>query len=78
MSAIAILLFASSFIFLELPNFRGERGWIEFVVIGLILALAIPAGLARMKYKADKKRIAKSTRDSIQKHFWELRHNREW
>ncbi len=78
MSAVAILLLASSFIFLVLPDLRGERGWIEFVVMGSILALAIPGGLARMKYRAGKKLLAKSTRDTVQKHFWELRHNREW
>jgi hypothetical protein len=78
MSAIAILLLASSFIFLMLPEIRGERGWIEFVVMGLILALAVPAQFAKLKRRAKKQRVAKSTRDTVQKHVWELKHNREW
>jgi len=78
MSAIALLLAAVTIVLVLFREFRGGREWIESMLMVLILALILPAQFAKLKRHTEKRRIAKTTRDTVQKHFWELKHNREW
>ena len=78
MSAIALLLAGAVLVLAGLREFHGGHELIEFILMLVIVSLMLPAQFARLKYQAEKRRAVKSTRDSLQKHFWELRHNREW
>jgi uncharacterized membrane protein len=78
MSAIALLLAAATIVLAGLKEFLGERGWIEFGLTLVVVALALPAQFAKLKRRSEKRRVIKSSRDSIEKHLWELRHHREW
>ncbi|HEX5316445.1 MAG TPA: hypothetical protein VFX22_07330 [Candidatus Kapabacteria bacterium] len=78
MIAVAILLAAASIVLRSLHLFHGRPGLIEYIVIGLACLLIFFAAFLKLRRRNESRRAIKSSRDSLLKHLWELRHRREW
>jgi len=76
--AVALLLAAVYLMLTALHVFRGQSGWMEFSVIALACILIFIAAFLKLRRRIENRRAIKSSRDSLLKHFWELRHRREW
>ena len=75
----AALLLAAVYLVLSIARvFKGEYGWMEYTVIAVFCVLAFLAAFLLLRRRAELRRSAKASRDSLQKHIWEVRNKREW
>ncbi len=76
--AVALLFAAIYLILSAMRIFKGEYGWMEYTVLSATCILLFIAAFLGLRRRSEKKRAIRSSRDSLLKHFWELRHKREW
>jgi uncharacterized membrane protein len=76
--AVALLLAALYLILTTIHVFRWQPGWVEYSTIALICVLLFIAAVLKLRRRIESRRAIKSSRDSLLKHLWELRHRREW
>jgi hypothetical protein len=74
----ALLSLAIYLAFVALHLFHSRFKWIEYVILGIGVTLFILSSLARMRRRAERTSVIKSTRATLLKRRWELRHKREW
>ena len=76
--AVALLLAAAYLVLTALHVFRGQSGLMEYSVIAAACLLIFFATFLKLRRRIESLRAIKSSRDSLLKHLWELRHRREW
>ena len=78
MNTVAVLMLAVYIVIAALHLFRRDDSWISDAIIGVAVLLSVVASFARLRNQSEHARVVKSTRASLLKHLWELRHRREW
>lgn len=76
--AVALFLAAAYLVLTALHAFRGQSGVMDYSVIAIACLLIFFAVFLKLRRRMDSRRVLKSSRDSLLKHRWELRHRREW
>ncbi|HET6400468.1 MAG TPA: hypothetical protein VFH95_03630 [Candidatus Kapabacteria bacterium] len=76
--AVALLLAAAYLLLTARHVFRGQASWMENSVIIVACLLIFTAAFLKLRRRIENLRAIKSSRDSLLKHLWELRHRREW
>ncbi len=78
MNAAAVLLLAVYIAMVALHLFQRDDSWVGFGIIVVAVLLSVVSAFARLRRQKERKRVIQSTRASLLKHKWELRHKREW
>jgi uncharacterized membrane protein SirB2 len=76
--AAALLLAAVYLVLSALHVFRGQSGWMEYAVFAIASILLLIAAFLKLRRRNESRRAIQSSRNSLLKHVWELRHRREW
>lgn len=76
--AVALLLAAAYLVLTARRVFREQPSWTEYSVIAIACVLLFIASFLKLRRRIESRRAIKSSRDSLLKHQWELRHRREW
>jgi membrane protein YdbS with pleckstrin-like domain len=77
-NAAAVLLLAVYIGIVALHLFQRDDSWVGFGIIAVAVLLTVVSAFARLRMQKERKRVIKSTRASLLKRKWELRHRREW